>query len=278
MFGSQPIRSFSPSMFFSRQSALSIGFALFLTRVSRIPLVDPSHVVVLDLQMPHVDGRSLLRVLKENRRWRHVPVIAITSTNPSVQSKAELMRMGAYAVAKKPIQRATLDPLIQSAMKDMMGNPQHEDDEETEAEAAANLRSSAVVQQQQQQQQASFDANEAKLKAMSQPRGDDDVQCVLRQLKLQQRMMVQNGTIERQRQNMGDLQSSKHAILFEYAATTGTIPQSMLRLEGANGRMAAGMSNTVEFQALEEKIDAIFEQCGGDSLVAGTRECDICLR
>jgi len=163
----------------------------------------------------------------------------------------------------------------------MMGNPQHEDDDDTEAEAAANSRSSAVVQQQQQQQQqlqSSFDANEDKLKAMSQPRNDDDVQCVLRQLKLQQRVMVQNGTIERQRQNVGDLQSSKHAMLFEYAATTGTIPQSMLRLEDANGRMTAGMSNTVEFQALEEKIDAIFEQCGGDLLVAGTYECDICLR
>ena len=62
-------------------------------------------------------------MLKENRRWRHVPVIAITATNPSKQVQAELIRLGAHTIARKPINRENLDPVIQRVMKNMMETP-----------------------------------------------------------------------------------------------------------------------------------------------------------
>jgi len=226
--------------------------------------------VVLDLQMPHVDGRSLLRVLKENRRWRHVPVIAITATNPSVQSQAELIRLGAYTVARKPINRENLDPVIQRAMKDMMDTPvgdeTNADELKAAAAAAASWRTAAV-------QRANGGGSNL---AMTQLDHEDDVQRVLKQLELQQRVMVQNGTIERQRQSMGALRSAKHALMCEYAAGTGEIPQAMLLRQSGTTRTT--VSNPLEMKTLEAKIDAVFDRCGGDVQIAGTRECNLCLK
>ena len=65
--------------------------------------LEPSNIVVLDLDMPHVNGRSLLRVIKENLRWRDVPVVAITATNPNSRVQSELLQIGAFAIAHKPI-------------------------------------------------------------------------------------------------------------------------------------------------------------------------------
>jgi CheY-like chemotaxis protein len=58
--------------------------------------------VFLDLNMPLMDGRSFLKVIKEEESFKHIPVIIFTtSSNP--KDKADTMRMGASYFLTKPV-------------------------------------------------------------------------------------------------------------------------------------------------------------------------------
>lgn len=76
---------------------------------------DPPDLLVTDLNMPEMDGATLLRRVKANPRLNATPVLVITSaSNPA--KAAELMELGAFAVLDKPINPGvllkTLGPLI----------------------------------------------------------------------------------------------------------------------------------------------------------------------
>lgn len=77
---------------------------------------EPADLLVTDLNMPIMDGETLLKWVKGSPKLTHVPVVVITSAgNPA---KAEQLRdLGAYAVLDKPISPATLlqnlEPLMQ---------------------------------------------------------------------------------------------------------------------------------------------------------------------
>lgn len=62
----------------------------------------PADLLVTDLNMPEMDGTSLLRRVKANPRLHAIPVLVITSaSNPA--KAAELLELGAFAVLDKPI-------------------------------------------------------------------------------------------------------------------------------------------------------------------------------
>lgn len=59
-------------------------------------------LVVLDLKMPRVDGREVLRLMRENPALRTVPAVILTSS----KEEADLMqtyRLGANAYVVKPV-------------------------------------------------------------------------------------------------------------------------------------------------------------------------------
>jgi two-component system, chemotaxis family, chemotaxis protein CheY len=63
---------------------------------------DEIDMVVTDLNMPVMDGEELLRRLRQDRRWRSIPILVITSAqNPAKET--ELMSLNATAVLSKPI-------------------------------------------------------------------------------------------------------------------------------------------------------------------------------
>ncbi len=63
---------------------------------------NPVDLVVTDLNMPHMDGKSLLKRLKTQPKLVHIPVLVITSAdNPVI--KEELMKFGALAILGKPV-------------------------------------------------------------------------------------------------------------------------------------------------------------------------------
>jgi two-component system chemotaxis response regulator CheY len=67
----------------------------------------PTDLLVTDLNMPEMDGATLLRWVKANPRLNEIPVLVITSaSNPA--KAAELLELGAFAVLDKPINPGVL--------------------------------------------------------------------------------------------------------------------------------------------------------------------------
>jgi two-component system response regulator len=76
---------------------------LFATGVhrGRDPSRSPS-VVLLDLQLPKVDGLDVLRAMREDRRTRRLPVVVLTSSNEE-QDIVRSYDLGANSFVRKPV-------------------------------------------------------------------------------------------------------------------------------------------------------------------------------
>jgi two-component system response regulator len=59
-------------------------------------------LILLDLKLPKVDGLSVLRTLKEDRRTRWMPVIVLTSSNEERDMTASY-DLGANSYIQKPV-------------------------------------------------------------------------------------------------------------------------------------------------------------------------------
>ena len=64
-------------------------------------------LMVVDLNMPNMDGRSLLKHLKTSPRLNHIPVLIVSSLVTEA-IETELKEMGAFATLNKPISPANL--------------------------------------------------------------------------------------------------------------------------------------------------------------------------
>lgn len=64
-------------------------------------------MVVTDINMPVMDGETLLREIKGSAKWGGIPVIVITSTSNAPWAKT-LHELGAEAVVGKPVNPVTL--------------------------------------------------------------------------------------------------------------------------------------------------------------------------
>jgi len=62
-------------------------------------------LLVTDLNMPKMDGRSLLKHVKSSPRLSDLPVLVITSVNNQAKEE-ELKNMGAFAILGKPVSPA----------------------------------------------------------------------------------------------------------------------------------------------------------------------------
>lgn len=73
--------------------------------------VQPIDLVVVDLNMPVMDGRTLIRFMRSSPRLNAIPIIVVSSlVNES--SAGELMSMGATTVLKKPLSPAAMAAAI----------------------------------------------------------------------------------------------------------------------------------------------------------------------
>ena len=61
---------------------------------------EPFDVVLLDLRMPHMDGLTFLKILKQ--RWPECEAIVITGY-PSIETAVEALRLGAFNYLAKPL-------------------------------------------------------------------------------------------------------------------------------------------------------------------------------
>lgn len=58
-------------------------------------------LIVLDLNMPILNGTETLRILKNDERYRHIPVIIFSTSNNPVE-KEKCLTLGAHAYLIKP--------------------------------------------------------------------------------------------------------------------------------------------------------------------------------
>jgi two-component system, chemotaxis family, chemotaxis protein CheY len=71
----------------------------------------PTDLAVIDLNMPVMDGTTLLRWMKSSPKLTLIPVVVITSAdNPA--NREELKKLGARHVLSKPVAPTKLIPVI----------------------------------------------------------------------------------------------------------------------------------------------------------------------
>jgi CheY-like chemotaxis protein len=80
---------------------------LFLNRLAPYQLAERPALIVLDLGLPHVDGRELLRILRGNTRFNQIPIIVLTGS----ESYADMERCRDLLVADYVIKPKTLQEL-----------------------------------------------------------------------------------------------------------------------------------------------------------------------
>ena len=66
-----------------------------------IPLKDISFIL-LDLNMPQLGGKDILKIIRENIEWRKLPIIVFTSSHNKTDVKS-CYELGANAYVLKPI-------------------------------------------------------------------------------------------------------------------------------------------------------------------------------
>ncbi|MFG0245992.1 MAG: diguanylate cyclase [Phycisphaerales bacterium JB052] len=82
----------------------------------KMAIEDPPALILLDLDMPVMDGFETLRVLKEDPRTRDVPVIVLSGMNSS-QDKVAAFDLGAIDFVTKPFELTELRARVRSSLK-----------------------------------------------------------------------------------------------------------------------------------------------------------------
>ena len=68
-------------------------------------------LIITDINMPDINGLELINFVRTNDRYRHIPII-IVSTERSEEDKKRGMALGATAYVTKPFKSAELQEVI----------------------------------------------------------------------------------------------------------------------------------------------------------------------
>jgi len=75
---------------------------------------NPIDVVLLDIHLPEIDGFQVLRRLREQPKYRNLPIIALTA-DTSLR-RGDCLNAGFTEYANKPLMRQELHRLIERAL------------------------------------------------------------------------------------------------------------------------------------------------------------------
>ncbi len=90
---------------------------LFPSRMSSHPKKSPRpDLILLDLNMPRVDGRELLRQVKSSHALKHIPVVVV-STSDREEDKISASRAGATAYVSKSLGFDALSKMLSSVTR-----------------------------------------------------------------------------------------------------------------------------------------------------------------
>lgn len=74
-------------------------------------------LVITDIQLPHVTGLDLIRMIREDRKLREVPIMAVTAYSTS-EDEERILEAGAQAYVAKPISVAKFVERVSSLLGD----------------------------------------------------------------------------------------------------------------------------------------------------------------
>lgn len=78
-------------------------------------LADPISFVLLDMQMPDMDGEQTTRAIKNDSRWRDLPIVILTSMGHRGDA-ARLQSLGCSGYLLKPIKQAHLYSILETVL------------------------------------------------------------------------------------------------------------------------------------------------------------------
>lgn len=93
----------------------ALGGELALEKLTTTPEID---LIVLDRMMPNLNGMEVIRLLKKDERYRHIPIIMQTAAAQSSQI-LEGIQAGVYYYLTKPYDENLLVGIIHSALREM---------------------------------------------------------------------------------------------------------------------------------------------------------------
>ena len=79
--------------------------------------LDPVDIVILNLMLPHVSGYQLISEIRDNVRWRHVPIIVL-SAKVLEEDVVRALELGASDYVRKPFRPAELLARIRRIIAD----------------------------------------------------------------------------------------------------------------------------------------------------------------
>jgi CheY-like chemotaxis protein len=83
----------------------------------QVAMRETPDLILLDLQMPVMDGAKALALLKSNDKTSHIPVVMVTTLGDDAQ-RGQLLAAGAARVLVKPI----IGPDFLGAIRDIVGD------------------------------------------------------------------------------------------------------------------------------------------------------------
>jgi two-component system response regulator len=86
----------------ARDGAEAIDFVFGTGKFARRDVFDLPAVVLLDLNLPRLDGTYVLKRLRADERTRHVPVVVLTSSSEE-EDVLRSYRSGANSYVRKPV-------------------------------------------------------------------------------------------------------------------------------------------------------------------------------
>ena len=82
--------------------------------LEKIALMPPPSLVLLDIQLPHVDGVTILETIRNTPDWQGVPVVMLTAVaDQHCISKVASLKVQEYVL--KPFKRDTLVKYVERA-------------------------------------------------------------------------------------------------------------------------------------------------------------------
>jgi two-component system, cell cycle response regulator DivK len=79
-------------------------------------------LILLDIQLPGMDGHSVTRLLKSDRRLRSIPVVAVTSY-AMVGDREKCIEAGAEGYIEKPIDPETFVAAVEAFLRPSQSSP-----------------------------------------------------------------------------------------------------------------------------------------------------------
>jgi len=84
---------------------------------------DPYDIVLMDVQMPVLDGLETTRIIRKNQRWDRLPIVAMTA-HAMNGDRERCLQAGMNSYVSKPVQPAHLVSVIEKLLQEWAAAPE----------------------------------------------------------------------------------------------------------------------------------------------------------